>query len=222
MAARWSYRPGSRCSRATTRPCSPSVYWCRNTGYIRSQSAGSRRVGCGLTTAPWGSTGARWRRRCSPTGRRMRLPDDLHTRRGSAWRVLAILLACTGPLPIHAETPAPGLEPYTAGYQASYRGLAGGQVESSLRPGSAPGVWLYATRAFPNFLGRMAVSPAAREHGTMQISPARVRPLEFEFNDGTAEDAKDVRLKFDWNVSQATGVADGKPFTYDVEPGTQD
>jgi len=152
----------------------------------------------------------------------MRPPDDRHARHGSAWRVLVILFACTGPLPIHAETPAPGLEAYTARYQVSYRGLAGGQVESSLRPGSAPGVWLYATRAFPNFLGRMAVSAAAREHGTMQILPERVRPLEFEFNDGTAEDAKDVRLKFDWNVSQVTGVADGKPFTYDVEPGTQD
>ena len=71
----------------------------------------------------------------------MRPPDDRHARHGSAWRVLAILLACTGPLPIHAETPAPGVEPYTARYQVSYRGLAGGQVESSLRPGSAPGVW---------------------------------------------------------------------------------
>jgi len=152
----------------------------------------------------------------------MRPLDARHTRRASAWRVLAIVLACLGPLPTPAETAAPRLEAYTARYQVSYRGLSGGYVESSLKPGSAPGIWLYATRAYPNFLGRMAVSAAAREHGTMQITGERVRPLEFEFNDGTAEEAKDVRLEFDWNANQVTGVADGKPFTYDVEPGTQD
>ena len=152
----------------------------------------------------------------------MRPLDARRTPRASAWRVLAIVLACLGPLPVPAETAAPVLEAYTVRYQVSYRGLGGGSVESSLKPGSAPGIWLYATRAYPNFLGRMAVSAAAREHGTMQITGDRVRPLEFEFNDGTAEEAKDVRLKFDWNANQVTGVADSEPFTYDVEPGTQD
>jgi hypothetical protein len=149
-------------------------------------------------------------------------PDDRRARHAGLWRVLTILFACTGPLSAAAEPTATQLEPYTARYQVSYRGLAGGHVESSLKPGSAPGVWLYATRAYPNFLGRMAVSAAAREHGEMHVSGERVRPLEFEFNDGTAEDAKDVRLQFDWNAGQVTGVADGKPFIYDVEPGTQD
>ena len=133
-----------------------------------------------------------------------------------------MLLLCGGALPVSGDSAAPPLEAYTALYEVSYRGLGGGQVESSLRPGSAPGIWLYATRAYPNVLGRMAVSAAAREHGTMQISAERVRPLEFEYNDGTAEDTKDVRLKFDWNTRQASGTANGKPFTYDVEPGTQD
>jgi hypothetical protein len=141
---------------------------------------------------------------------------------GAARLVLALLVACAGPLPAGADHATSQLEPYTARYQVSYRGLAGGHVESSLKPGSAPGIWLYATRAYPNFLGRMAISAAAREHGTMQISSESVRPLEFEFNDGSAEDAKDVSLKFDWEAGQVTGIADGKPFTYEVGPGTQD
>jgi hypothetical protein len=136
--------------------------------------------------------------------------------------ILALLLVCAGPLPAATDPADSRLEPYTARYQVSYRGLAGGYVESSLKPGSAPGVWLYATRAFPNFLGRMAISPAAREHGTMQIAHESVRPLEFEFNDGSAEDAKDVVLKFDWGAGRVTGTADGKPLEYQVEPGTQD
>ena len=136
--------------------------------------------------------------------------------------ILASLLVCAGPLPAATDPADSRLEPYTARYQVSYRGLAGGYVESSLKPGSAPGVWLYATRAYPNFLGRMAISPAAREHGTMQIAHESVRPLEFEFNDGSAEDAKDVVIKFDWGTGRVTGTADGKPLEYEVEPGTQD
>ncbi|HSD52603.1 MAG TPA: DUF3108 domain-containing protein [Burkholderiales bacterium] len=114
------------------------------------------------------------------------------------------------------------LEPYTARYQVSYRGIAGGYVESSLRPAAPAGTWQYATRAFPNFLGRMALSADAHEHSTMQISADGVRPLEFEFDDGSAEDAKDIRVQFDWSAGLARGVADGKPFEYEVEPGTQD
>jgi hypothetical protein len=56
----------------------------------------------------------------------------------------------------------------------------------------------------------------------MQISADGVRPLEFEFDDGSAEDAKDIRVQFDWSAGLARGVADGKPFEYEVEPGTQD
>jgi hypothetical protein len=149
-------------------------------------------------------------------------PDGWRLPRGVVRLVLAVLVACGGSYPVGADPLGTRLEPYTARYQVSYRGLAGGQVESSLKPGSAPGIWLYATRAFPNFLGRMAISPAAREHGTMQISNDTVRPLEFEFNDGSAEDAKDVRLKFDWEAGRVTGTADGEPVQYEIEPGTQD
>ena len=136
--------------------------------------------------------------------------------------MLAFLVACGDPVPAASDPADSRLEPYNARYQVSYRGLAGGYVESSLKPGSAPGIWLYATRAYPNFLGRMAISTAAREHGTMQIAHESVRPLEFDFNDGSAEDAKDVRLKFDWEAGRVTGIADGKPLEYEVEPGTQD
>jgi hypothetical protein len=133
-----------------------------------------------------------------------------------------LLLAGAGPAPLRADTAPADLQPYTARYQVSYRGLAGGQIESSLKPDGKPGVWVYSTRAYPNFLGRLALSPEATEHGTMEIAGQQVRPIEFKFDDGSAEDVKDVRHEFDWNAMQVTGTADGKPFTYDIEPGTQD
>lgn len=115
------------------------------------------------------------------------------------------------------------LDPYKARYHVSYRGLSGGQIESSLRPGAAPGLWLYETRAYPNLLGRVAVSPEARERSSMEISrEGRVRPLAFDFDDGSAEGGKDVHLAFDWAANRVLGEAAGKPVDLVVTPGTQD
>jgi hypothetical protein len=104
----------------------------------------------------------------------------------------------------------------------TYRGISGGQIESSLSHGSVPGQWLYETRAFPNLLGRVAVSPQARERSVMQVTPSGVRPLTYDFNDGSDSSQKDVRFKFDWTARRVRGEAEGKAFDLEVQPGTQD
>jgi hypothetical protein len=114
------------------------------------------------------------------------------------------------------------LEPYKARYQVTYRGLSGGQIENSLTRANLPGHWLYETRAYPSLLGRVAVSPNAREHGVMQITPTGVRPLSFDFDDGSDGSHKDVRFKFDWTAGRVRGEAEGVPFDLEVQPGTQD
>ncbi|MCM2312043.1 MAG: DUF3108 domain-containing protein, partial [Steroidobacteraceae bacterium] len=141
---------------------------------------------------------------------------------------------CRGLLLVAAAAVAPGLpaaqakdavaplQPYKARYQVTFRGLAGGQIESSLSPGTVSGQWLYETRAFPSLLARVAVSPAARERSTMQITPTGVRPLTFDFNDGSASSTKDVRFTFDWGAGRVRGEAEGTPFDLAVMPGTQD
>jgi len=122
----------------------------------------------------------------------------------------------------HADAPAQSLQPYKARYQVSYRGLGGGQIEASLARGNVPGQWLYETRAYPNLFGRIAVSPAAREHGVMQVGADGVRPLRFDFNDGSDNSQKDVRFTFDWDAGRVRGEAQGTPFDLAVQPGTQD
>lgn len=150
------------------------------------------------------------------------MTDQLIARR-RAWRSAALLagaaLALAAPL-AHAKEKA--LQPYKARYQVIFRGLSGGQIESSLSRGSAPGQWLYETRAFPSLLGRVAVSPHARERSTMQVTPTGVRPLTFDFNDGSDSSSKDVRFKFDWTAGRVQGEAEGVPFELAVQPGTQD
>jgi hypothetical protein len=116
----------------------------------------------------------------------------------------------------------PGLKPYTARYHVSYRGLSGGEIESSFRPGQRAGLWLYETRVYPNFFGRIAVSTQAHETSTMQVTDHGVRPLSFSFNDGASDRKKDVQLTYDWSAGKLTGVAEGKPVAFDLEPGVQD
>ena len=150
------------------------------------------------------------------------MADQLTARR-PAWCWAALLagmtLALAAPLS-HAKDRV--LEPYKARYQVTFRGLSGGQIESSLSRGSVPGQWLYETRAFPSLLGRVAVSPHARERSTMQVTPSGVRPLTFDFNDGSTSSNKDVRFRFDWAAGRVQGEAEGVPFDLAVQPGTQD
>jgi hypothetical protein len=126
------------------------------------------------------------------------------------------------PAAVAADAAAVPLQPYKARYQATYRGISGGQIESGLRRGTQPGQWLYETRAYPNLLGRVAVSPQARERSVMQVTDAGVRPLSFDFNDGSEDMAKDVKHAFDWSAGRVRGTAQGKPFDLPVAPGTQD
>jgi hypothetical protein len=127
-----------------------------------------------------------------------------------------------GVVAVAPSTSAPTMQPYTARYQVSYRGLSGGEIESSFKRGTAAGQWQYETRAFPNLFGRIAVSTQAREVSTMAITPAGVRPLSFSFNDGSPSSTKDVRLNYDWAARTVTGDAEGKPVSFTLSPGTQD
>jgi len=114
------------------------------------------------------------------------------------------------------------LTQYKARYQVSYRGISGGQLESGLHPGTVPNQWLYESRAYPNLLGRIAVSPDARQRSTMEVTAAGVRPLTLVFDDGSDSSAKDVRVVFDWANGRVSGSAKEKSFDFEVPRGTQD
>jgi hypothetical protein len=115
------------------------------------------------------------------------------------------------------------LTQYKARYQVSYRGITGGQLESGLHPGTAPNQWVYESRAYPNLLGRIAVSPDARQRSTMEVTASGgVRPLSLVFDDGSDSSAKDVRVTFDWPNGRVRGNAREKTFDFEIPPGTQD
>jgi hypothetical protein len=147
--------------------------------------------------------------------------DDGRTTRRPVLRILAALgasMVLAAPAS-RAESP---LRPYTARYHVSYRGLSGGEIESSFRQGGQPGLWQYETRVYPNLFGRIAVSSQAHELSTMQVSPGGVRPLSFSFDDGANDRQKDIKLTYDWTAGKLTGVAEGKQIAFELAPGVQD
>ena len=147
-------------------------------------------------------------------------PERLHRSHAPAW-LAAGLLAVLAAQPVAAREEPAGLQPYKARYAASYRGIGGGDIENGLRRGAAPGEWTYESRAHPNLLGSVAVSSKARERGVMRITAEGVRPLAFDFDDGT-DAAKDVRITYDWSAGRARGETQGRPFELELAPGTQD
>jgi hypothetical protein len=114
------------------------------------------------------------------------------------------------------------LTQYKARYQVSYRGIRGGELEASLHPATAPNQWIYESRAYPNLLGRIAISPDARQRSTMELTASGVRPLTVVFDDGSDDSAKDVHIAFDWTTGRVSGEAREKAFDLAVTPGTQD
>jgi len=127
-----------------------------------------------------------------------------------------------GAAPQATAPAAARLTQFKARYQVSYRGISGGQLEQYLHPGPVAGQWHFESRAYPNLLGRIAVSPDARQRSTMELSASGVRPLTLVFDDGSDSSAKDVSVTFDWATGHVRGQAKDKVFDHAVVPGTQD
>jgi hypothetical protein len=146
--------------------------------------------------------------------------------RTSPATVFAILcLAAISAAAANSAAPEPVptlLQPYTARYQASYRGISGGEIEVSFHRGKEPGQFQYETRAFPNLLGMLAVSTAAHELGKMVVTTSGVKPTAFSFDDGSDSGKKDVKLVYDWTAGKVTGIAGEKPVDLALVPGSQD
>ncbi|HEX5649971.1 MAG TPA: hypothetical protein VFX69_09975, partial [Steroidobacteraceae bacterium] len=75
--------------------------------------------------------------------------DDGRTARRPVLRKIVAALGVSMVLAAPAARAESPLRPYTARYHVSYRGLSGGEIESSFRHGQQPGLWQYETRVYP-------------------------------------------------------------------------
>jgi hypothetical protein len=144
------------------------------------------------------------------------------TRPIPSWRLALLLLTLGSTFGATVKAAeSSGVVAYRARYQVSYRGIGGGNIAVSLQPGP-DGNWVYETQAYPNMLGRLAISSAAHERGVMEITADGIRPLRYDYDAGRSDDAKDIHIEFDWQNGRVHGSNEGREFAYDLSPGTHD
>jgi hypothetical protein len=133
-------------------------------------------------------------------------------------RFACVLLGLFGMAAAHAETAQ--LQPFVASYAVTYRGLEAGTLTFQLKRDGER--YVYETRANPSFLARLVVSQQAVERSTFEITPAGVRPLQWQLEDGKSGTKKDGALDFDWNAQTVRGEIEGQKIELPAEPGLQD
>lgn len=138
------------------------------------------------------------------------------------WTVSAIMILASMPMGAGAAADAVALQPFTATYAVTYRGLGAGTLQMQLQRDPQTGHYTFETRANPSFLARFAVSRNAIERSVMEMTSEGVRPLKWQLDDGKAGTAGDGSLAFDWAQHSVTGDYRGAPVTLTTETGLQD
>lgn len=114
------------------------------------------------------------------------------------------------------------VQPFTASYEVTYRGLNAGTLHMQLQRADAPGRWTFETRAQPSMLARFVISSNALERSSLEIAPQAVKPLSWELDDGKSGDSKDGRLTFDWSAGKVTGRVERQNVELPTEARLQD
>lgn len=130
----------------------------------------------------------------------------------------ALLLLGSSSMPALAD----GLRAHEILYHFSFRGLSGGDLRLTLKPGTQPDTWVYETRPIPSVLARLVVSGESLERSWFRVTPSGVQPEKYSLDDGTAKHADNTELTYDWARNRVSGTARGTPLDLAVEPGLQD
>lgn len=114
------------------------------------------------------------------------------------------------------------LQPFTATYAVSYRGIGAGTLSMELRREADTGHLVYETRANPTMLARLVVSSSALERSVMEETPEGIRPLSWHLDDGKSGTKRDGALRFDWTQQSVSGEVEGKTVALTAVPRVQD
>lgn len=114
------------------------------------------------------------------------------------------------------------LQPFTATYSVTYRGIGAGTLQTQLLRDPQTGQWIFETRVNPSFLARFAVNRNAIERSVMEVDNEGVRPLQWRLDDGKSGSDGDGTLSFDWTQRSVSGDYHGAPVALITEAGLQD
>jgi hypothetical protein len=131
---------------------------------------------------------------------------------------LITILAAAG----FARADESALQPFTATYAVTFRGIQAGTLQMDLRREPDTGHLVYETRANPSMLARIVVSSNALERSVMELTPEGIRPLSWHLDDGKSGTARDGTLRFDWMQKSVSGEIEGKKIELEAVPRVQD
>ena len=122
------------------------------------------------------------------------------------------------------STPAddPQLAPYVADYDVKYGSMSAGSSRIELRRTATAGQWQMESRSTASGLARLIIGGTLVQRSSFQLAAGDMRPLSYQFDDGSKRTDKDVALVFDWTTGRVQGTAEGAPVDIASESGLQD
>ena len=110
-----------------------------------------------------------------------------------------------------------GLAPFSAQYQADWKGMSVGTSEIKLES-TEPGRYMYTWSITARGIFRLAYHDDLVQKSWLTTVGDHVRPDRYFGQEGSAT----VELNFDWQSKRATGVSETKPVDIELKDGTQD
>jgi hypothetical protein len=119
-----------------------------------------------------------------------------------------------------SSAPEPLVTPFVAEYEVRYGRIPGGTSRTVLARAGAD--WVIETTVTASGIARMIAPGTIRQRSEFGFGEDAVRPVRYEFDDGTKRTDRDVKLEFDWRAGRVRGVAEDVPVDLAVVPGLQD
>ena len=137
----------------------------------------------------------------------------------------AAMLAITATkaaLPQSASPQAPAdinaaIAPFSAHYQADWKGIAIGTSDLDLEQDTAPEHYVYTWTITARGIFRLYRDKVTQK-SWLSINEGHIRPDKYHAEDGASK----VDLDFDWNARRARGTSENKPVDLTLNDGTED
>jgi len=128
----------------------------------------------------------------------------------------------TASTPTPTLTPAPAdvnaaLAPFSAHYQADWKGITVGTSDLDLKQDTEPAHYEYTWTITARGIFRLYRDKVTQK-SWLSVHEEHVRPDKYHAEDGASK----VDLDFDWTNRRARGTSEGKPVDLTLKDGTQD
>jgi hypothetical protein len=132
----------------------------------------------------------------------------------------ALSLAIMAGLTAGAQTPSAadaGIAPFSAHYQADWKGINVGTSDLELKQDTEPGHYLYTWTITAHGIFRLYRDQVTQK-SWLSINADHARPEKYRAEDGSSS----VNLDFDWDAGRVSGTSEKKSVDLKIKEGTQD